>query len=61
MWQKPREWTQRYAGYEPDLHQLEKLMIGKPAKMTLRALIDHVGSETRQPLRATKKVNGVRA
>jgi hypothetical protein len=63
MWQKPRVWTQRYAGWEPELHQGDKL-IGPRKSISLRALIDSVAEDARlerQPLKPVKRVTGVRA
>jgi hypothetical protein len=65
MWQKPRVWSQRYAGYEPELHDMGQLRVG-PAKrtFTMRALIDSVAQDSRlerAPLPVVKRVTGVRA
>jgi hypothetical protein len=62
MWQKPRVWSQRYAGWEPGLHQADVY----PTKrtFTLTALIDSVSQDARlerQPLRPVKRANGVKA
>jgi hypothetical protein len=63
MWQKPHGWTQRYAGYEPELHSADKIL-GPKKGMTLRSLIDSVAEDARldrRPLKPVKRVTGVRA
>jgi hypothetical protein len=60
---KSRGWSQRYAGWEPDLHQGDKIL-GPKKGMTLRSLIDSCAEDARlerRPLKPVKRVTGVRA
>jgi hypothetical protein len=62
MWQKPRVWSQRYAGWEPGLHQV--YIYPTKRTFTLAALIDsgaRDASVERQPLQVVKRANGVKA
>lgn len=58
-------WRERYAGYEPDLHGVDRLDLGPRKGVSLRPWIDEVARDTRlasaAPLKPTRKVNGVRA
>jgi hypothetical protein len=61
--QRTRGWSQRYAGWEPDLHQGDKIL-GPKKGMTLRSLIDSVAEDARldrRPLKPVKRAIGVRA
>lgn len=58
-----RFWSERYAGYEPGLHQIEHIL-PKP-KLTLRTFEDTGAREdwrllSSAPLRPVKKANGAK-
>jgi hypothetical protein len=62
MWQKPRVWSQRYAGWEPGLHAAD--IYPTKRTFTLTALIDSVAQDAqldRRPLKPVKRATGVKA
>jgi hypothetical protein len=63
---KASGWRERYAGYEPGLHDIDHLFpLGKRHTMALGPMADHhAGPDWRlassRPLKPTRKVNGLK-
>ena len=64
---KAQGWRERYAGYEPGLHDMDVILRAEKAKrgVHLRTFADsHAGEDWRlassRPLKPVRKVNGIK-